>query len=294
MTHLLFGKTHIHACGVRLDSADLSVAAQEVARALGVPGDKVWAVYVGEDQIDFDVMVESVRLEGWSGAQSALIAALSAVEGITVREDAYVTGDGILGSVGWEGRGEPASTSGPTLAERVQAARRSRASIWSTGAELLAGRIKDQNAPYLESIARTASIKVTVEGVLADSPAAIVTGIERSLGLGAGWVITSGGIGRGPGDHTLAAVARLDPALAHVPAVTFQHGDHRYAVEIGVGVCEGCYVIALPGPHDEVRACGPVLRDTFGGAYPGKWEIAAALADAVGALFKARHDSSGR
>ena len=289
MTHLLFGKTHLHAYGVSLESANLGTVAAEVGRALGLPGDKVWTVYVGEDQVDFDVMADTVELDDWQGAESQVLEALRRVDGVRLANDARIAGEGILGSVGWEGDGAAAGDADIAVAKRIQEMRRTRASVWSTGGELLAGRIDDQNAPYLESVARAASLNVTVEGVLADASAAVVRGVEYSLGQGAGWILTSGGIGKGPGDFTHAALGYLDPSYAHVPAVTFEHNGIPCAVEVGVGICEGSYVVALPGPHDEVRACGAVLTDMFNGVYVNKWRMAAALADAVGALFVARH-----
>ncbi|MCL1838756.1 MAG: molybdopterin-binding protein [Propionibacteriaceae bacterium] len=290
--HFLFDKTHLRVTGVRLFAVDLLEAARQVSIALDLPVGAAWVVYAAADRIDFDLQAKSVQLDDWNEARRRVLAALSSVEGISLTADADVTGEGILGSLNWQGQPSNTLQSDLELAERIQNLRRRRVSIWSTGTELLTGRIKDLNAPYLEKIARDSDLDVKSEGVLADRVGAIISGIEQSLGSGAGWIITTGGVGQSLGDYTLEALRRLDPSLAHVPIATFQHEGKHCVVEIGVGNCEGAFLIALPGPHDEVRACEPLLRKAFEGGLADKWELARGLANAVSGLFATRQKNS--
>jgi len=92
-------------------------------------------------------------------------------------------------------------------------------------------------------------------------------------------------------DFSVEAIAALDPQAATPDLVRFRKGEGRHVkdgVRIGVGEYQGCLIVALPGPHDEVRLATPVLVEAYK-RNRSKAEMAQALADAIRAKFLANN-----
>ncbi|MBC7190069.1 competence/damage-inducible protein A, partial [Candidatus Aerophobetes bacterium] len=73
---------------------------------------------------------------------------------------------------------------------------------------------------------------------------------------------TTGGVGAEDKDQTIEGITLLDPDAAISYVVHYKKGEGRH-VKDGVRVCVGEYedalIIAIPGPHEEVRVVAEVL-----------------------------------
>lgn len=103
----------------------------------------------------------------------------------------------------------------------------SRAGVVVTGTEVLTGRVRDRNGPWLAEQLRIAGVDIAHVLVVGDRPADLRQALEFLAGTGVDLIVTSGGLGPTADDLTAEVVgdfqgrpSRLDPELeARIAAV---------------------------------------------------------------------------
>ncbi|MEX2558150.1 MAG: molybdopterin-binding protein [Actinomycetota bacterium] len=290
----LLDKTEVWIEGIRLDGADLPQIGAAVAGVLSLPPARVFVTDVRDSRVVLDVLVPRVRLEDVAGKQPEVLAAVAAIDGVSVLDGAAVHSWGVLGIIG-----APAEHV-PELLERAEelegGLRRyvaTRCAVVSTGGELVDGRVKDTNLEVAKEILGAAGFEVAAGGTVADDERLIAGRVARLVGDGYGLVITTGGVGAEDKDRTIEALQLLDPDLATAPIAHFRAGEGRHvkdSVRVAAARVGWARVVALPGPTHEVRLGLPVLVAALSHDAPSS-EIAEAIARAIRAgLRRGTHD----
>jgi len=73
---------------------------------------------------------------------------------------------------------------------------------------------------------------------------------------GYGLIITTGGVGAEDKDQMIEALLQLDPKASTPYIIRYEKGAGRHkkdGVKIGVAYLKPSYIVALPGPHEEVK-----------------------------------------
>lgn len=285
----LLEKTELRIEGIVTSGTNLGEVAAVVARILALPPDKVMVIDVRSSQIALDVLVQKMRAESFFGKAGELLEALRQVPGVTVASDAEVHSAGILGAIALsEADATVALEKSVEMGREIQGARCARVCVFPTGFELQEGRIVDTNTPYLVKIFEEAGFLATSGDALADSLEKLVEALGKASEQ-CGLVVTTGGVGAEDKDFSVEAIEKLDAAAATPYLVRFTRGEGRHVkdgIRIGVGMRDNCLLVALPGPHDEVRRVGPVLVRGFKAGWSREL-LAERLADAVRAKFHA-------
>ena len=139
------------------------------------------------------------------------------------------------------------------ISERI----RKRAIVFPSGFEVKRGMIQDTNSPYIRDRLMKEGYSVTIGEVLEDEMEGIVPVLRRALNEGYGLIITTGGVGAEDKDRMVEALLRLDPEASTPYIIHYEKGKGRHekdGVKIGVAYLHPSYLIALPGPHEEVIA----------------------------------------
>jgi nicotinamide-nucleotide amidase len=183
-----------------------------------------------------------------------------------------------------------------------------RAGIVVTGTELLSGRIRDRNGPWLAERLGELGFEVANVLVVGDRPADLEAALRFLADAGADLIVTSGGLGPTADDLTAEIVARyagrelvLDDEMEqkiadilaefarrmHFDAEALRDANRKQAmVPVGaatvdpagtapglvVPVDDGPTVIVMPGPPRELQAMWPQALETG----PGKAALARA------------------
>lgn len=253
----LLEKTELWITDLRLEGADLTRIARTVAESLGIELDKVLVVDVREDHITLDILKGVLRAEAFYGKERDILSRIAALPGVTLGPDSHVHSDGILGMIALD------ETDVPVVLERTATMRddiRSRiarrACVFPTGFEVKRGMIRDTNSPAIEEFLRAQGFKVERGEILDDDKDFIAGKLQRAVDSGFGLVLTTGGVGAESKDRTVEAVLALDPEAETPYIVHFTRGTGRHekdGVRIAVGQVGECFIVALPGPNDEVR-----------------------------------------
>jgi molybdopterin biosynthesis enzyme MoaB len=134
--------------------------------------------------------------------------------------------------------------------------------VFASGSEVRDGSIRDTNSPFLLDALRCAGFRADFGGILEDALAPAVAAIDDAIGRGYGLVVSTGGVGAEDKDFNTEAILRLDPQ-ARTPWILRFTPDmrrhHKQGVRIAVGRVGPTRLVALPGPHDEVRLAADVL-----------------------------------
>jgi len=260
----LLEKTELRIYGLDLYEVNLTTVAARVAKVLKFAAEQVLVVDVREDHICLDILAKTVDMQQLIGKQSILLDELRDIEGLKVRNEAYVDSAGILGLISCE-----PLQSGEIVA-RTEAIRNEiertvlrRARVYATGFEIKRGMIEDTNSPYLLALLELQGYKAEFGGVLEDDVHTITRALQDAAEEGFGLVVTTGGVGAEDKDFSVEAVTKLDPEAATPWIVRFKVGTGRHlkeGVRIGVGQCGLTTYLSLPGPHDEVEASAVALR----------------------------------
>lgn len=258
----LLEKTELRVESVVTLGANLTELAATVAGVLGLPPDKVMVIDVRPDHVALDILVPTVSAEKLFGRKRALLDALGRVPGVVLGADADVHSAGILGAIALdEADAILALERSRAMGEAIAAARHPRIQVLPTGFELIERRIEDTNTPYLVKMFAEAGFIAAAGRPVADRrddlSHALAAAAERC-----GLVVTTGGVGAEDKDFSVEAIEALDPKAATPYLIRFHKGEGRHlkdGVRIGVGVLDECLLVALPGPHDEVRLAAPVL-----------------------------------
>ena len=257
----LLQKTELRIDGISLDSANLTNIAAQVAECLGLPLDKVLVIDVRPGQLALDILLPTIRADQIFGKERQLLRMLAAIQGVTLDTDARVHSEGILGTICLDEEHVPeilARTQ--NMGTRLQI-RKGRVRIFPTGFELIERHIEDTNTPFLVKFFSQAGFIAEAGESLPDNKDALATALvvaseECSL------VITTGGVGAEDKDFSVEAIQSVDPLAATPYLVRFTKGEGRHVkdgIRIAIGEKNGCLLVALPGPHDEVRLVAPVL-----------------------------------
>ena len=277
----LLEKTTFWIEGVELASADLGRVAAAAAAALELPAQDVMVVDVRPGLVAFDVLRPTVKAEAVVAKEREVLRRVGEIEGVSVGDGAAVHSEGVLGLIGVD----PEEGARTVEASRVMAASvrehvARRVRLFASGSEVRDGKIRDTNSPFLAEALGAAGYRVDFGGVLEDDAPAVTAALEDAAGSGYGLVITTGGVGAEDKDHNVEAILRLDPR-AHTPWILRFERDmrrhHKDGVRIAVGRVGPTLLVALPGPHEEVRLAAEELLGALGRGAPDD-ELAEALA----------------
>jgi molybdenum cofactor synthesis domain-containing protein len=274
----LLEKTELRIYGLELQQVNLGQIAAKVAQVLGLEPSKVLVVDVRDNHICLDILAKTVDIRQVIGKQTALLKALGKIEGLVLKEGAYVDSSGIMGLIGCEELDtnaivERAEALGNEIERRVL----QRAIVYATGFEVQRAMIEDTNSPFLVALLAQQGYHAEFGGILEDDIGAIARQLWDAVDRGFGLVVTTGGVGAEDKDFSIEALTRLDPDAATPWIVKFQAGTGRHVkdgVRIGVGQYGLTTLISLPGPHDEVVAAAAALQQRCTGARVDKVALA--------------------
>ncbi len=290
----LFEKTEIWISPIHIADVDLGLIAEKFAEILHLKRKEVMVVDVREELITLDILKKSVKAEDIIGKKDALLKALAAIPGVSLTPETSLHSDGILGLIAVEDE-ETASEilAGMDRMRREISDRISkRAIVFPSGFEVKRGMIQDANSPYIKERLEKEGYIVTVGGVLEDDVECIVPALRRAMDGAYSLIITTGGVGAEDKDRMVESLLRLDPKAATPYIIRYEKGQGRHekdGVRIGVAYVQPTYLIALPGPHEEVKAGMEVIISGLKKGL-GKEELASALAkEYIGLLRRVHH-----
>jgi hypothetical protein len=280
----LLNKTTIWVQGVDLDGADLSLVSRRVAHVLTLQDHELAVVDVRPGTIAFDVMRATVKPEWITGKEAAITRILADTDGVSVRDDAIVHSEGILGAISL-----PASDA-PAVLERASRMRDEvaeklarRAVVFASGQELISGAVRDLNSGFIVEALKGAGYQAEAGGVLPDDVAAAAFMVSDALSRGYGLVVTTGGIGAEDKDHARGIIAMFDrdACAAKVLGFAVDHERHHHdGVYVVVGEAGIVRFVALPGPTVEARLACARMLDGLGLGYD-KVRLAEHIADGL-------------
>lgn len=253
----LLEKSELRIQDVTLKDVNLNDIAQTAADTLGLERQDVLVVDVRNDHIALDILKKTVDCEAIIGKEKELLERIAKIPGITMGREACIHTDGILGLIGVDADdAENVLEQTREMGERLTQAMGRRAIVFPTGFELEAGMIEDTNSPYIASKLNEAGYQTAIGAPIPDTQEAVFGTISRAVDEGYGLIITTGGVGAEDKDHTVEGILQLDPAAAVPWVVKFRQGTGRHVkmgVRIAVAELAGTWIVALPGPNDEVR-----------------------------------------
>ncbi|GFN22554.1 molybdopterin-binding protein [Thermanaeromonas sp. C210] len=261
----LLEKTTFWVQDVDLRGADLGQVAAAAAEALHLKVHEVMVVDVRPGLVAFDILRRRVQAEAVAGKEKEILKRLKEVPGVILGPEAGVHSEGVLGLIALEpGEAREILSASARLASEISQAVARRALIFASGSEVLAGKIRDTNSPYLIEALTGAGFQAEFGGILEDDVIAVANRLEGALERGYGLIVTTGGVGAEDKDCNIEAILRLDPQ-AHTPWILKFTPDnnrhHKEGVRIAVGRVGVARLVALPGPHEEVRlACQALLE----------------------------------
>ncbi len=252
----LLEKTELWISDLFLEGADLTRIAETVAEVLNGERDKVLVVDVRESHITLDILKGVLRAEDFFGKERKILGRLGLLPGVRCGPAPRVHSDGILGMIALdegEARGVLERTKDLGSEVRTRVARRAR--LFPTGFEVKRGMIRDTNTPAIEEFLRSRGFTTERGEILDDDKDLIAGRLRRAVDEGFGLVVTTGGVGAEAKDRTVEAVLAVDPEAETPYIVHFERGTGRHekdGVRIAVGRVGECFILALPGPNDEV------------------------------------------
>lgn len=290
----LFEKTEIWISPIHIAEVNLGLIAEMLAEVLHLNKKDLMVVDVREELITLDILKKSVKAEDIIGKKDALLKALAAIPGVSLTPETSFHSDGILGLIDIENQEMAGEILGGMARMRREISERirKRAIVFPSGFEILRGMIQDTNSPYIRSRLMKEGYSVTVGDILADEVESIIPVLRRALSEGYGLIITTGGVGAENKDRMVEALLRIDPEASTPYIIHYEKGKGRHekdGVKIGVAYLHPSYLIALPGPHEEVKAGIEVIAEGLNKGL-GKEELASALAkEYIGLLRRIHH-----
>jgi molybdenum cofactor synthesis domain-containing protein len=254
----LFEKTEIWIRPIQIRDVDLGVIAEKVAEVLHLKKSEVMVVDVREDLVTLDIMKKAVHAGDIIGKKEALFQALAAVPGVSLSPETTLHSDGVLGLIDIDDQTsardilERMEQMGQEISNRI----RKRAIVFPSGFEVQKGMIQDTNSPYIKTRLSQEEFQVTVGAILEDNLNHIVSALRRAVSEGYGLIITTGGVGAEDKDQMIEALLQLDPKASTPYIIRYEKGVGRHkkdGVKIGVAYLKPSYIVALPGPHEEVK-----------------------------------------
>ncbi len=260
----LLDKTEILLEGIFLEGVNLTALATQVADVLHLPADKLTVIDVRSGQVALDVLVPTLKAEQFFGREKMLLESIASLPGVCLAPHAYVHSRGILGAISLNAATLPELLENTTIMQQQLTIKNlnksARIVVFPTGFELIQGNIEDTNTPYLCKILCEAGFMAEPGAPLPDSREALICALA-AVAPECRAIVTTGGVGAEDKDVSVEAIEALDPQAATPYLVRFPLGGRhvKEGIRIGVGQYKGCTLIALPGPHDEVRLVAPLL-----------------------------------
>jgi molybdenum cofactor synthesis domain-containing protein len=289
----LLEKTEIWIRPLSIREVNLTTVAERVANVLNLDKSEVIVIDVRNDVIALDILKKTIDAEQILGKREALLRSLADIPGITLTPETSVHSEGILGLIDIEdkkvaknilkrmGRMER------DISEQI----RRRAIVFSSGFEVQKRLIQDTNSPYISERLKKDDYKVTIGKVLEDSREAIGSALTGAVNEGFGLIITTGGVGAEDKDQMIESLLELDPTASTPYIIHYEKGKGRHekdGVRVGVAYVKPSFIIALPGPHAEVKVGLEVIIDGLKREL-SKEELGLALSNKYIELLKRTH-----
>lgn len=279
----LMDKTELAIRRIALRDADLGRVAEAVAETLGLPRGEVLVTDVLGDQVVVDVLRRGVDPHALVGKKEELRRRLSGIPGVECSDETEFYSKGMLSWIALgAAQGEEILRRSEEMAREIRRRLERTALVFSTGAEVAGGQVKDTNAPLIRERLQAQGYTVKFGGALKDDEVLIAARLRQAADDGHGLVLTTGGVGAEDKDRTIEAVLRADPAAATPQVVRYQLGvgrhQHKDSVRIAVGRIGGTLVVSLPGPNDEVQVGLEALLEGLG-AGAGQAQLAERIAE---------------
>lgn len=259
----LLEKTELWVNNITLENTNLTKLAEVTARILGLESSKVLVVDVRPQHITLDILEKDIQEENILGKEKVLLEELSKLKGVNITDETYIHSNGILGMIclDVENPKEIINTI-ETMTNEMKEKIANRAIVFPTGFELKQNLIEDTNTPYLKNLLEKEGYKVTVGDIIEDDIDDMEYKLSDAISRAFGLIITTGGVGAEDKDKSVESILRVDPDASTPYIVKFKQGTGRHikdGVKIAVGQVGPTYIIALPGPNDEVRIASKVL-----------------------------------
>mgnify|MGYP000844599690 FL=1 len=259
----LLEKTELWINNITLDNANLTEIAETVAHILKLKKENVLVVDVRPNHITLDILEKDIPEENILGKEKDILIALSKLKGVNITDDTYIHSNGILGMVCFETENpKEMLKSVANMVDEMKEKISKRAIVFPTGFELKKNLIEDTNTPYLKGVLEEEGFKVTVGDIMDDDIESVEYILSEAVSKAYGLIITTGGIGAEDKDKTVEGILRIDPQAATPYIVKFKKGTGRHVkdgVRIAVGKVGPTYIVALPGPNDEVKIASEIL-----------------------------------
>lgn len=278
----LMNKTELTIRRITLRGADLARVAEAVAETLGLERADVLVTDVLGDQVVVDILRRGVDPHALFGKKGELQRRLAGLPGVECSEETEFSSKGMLSwiALGAE-EGEEILRRSEVMAEDIRRRLERTALVFSTGAEVVGGQVRDTNAPLIRERLEAEGYTVKLGGALKDDELIIAARLRQAADDGYGVVLTTGGVGAEDKDRTIEAVLLADDEAAtpHVVKYELGVGRHRHkdVVRIAVGRIGDTLVVSLPGPNDEVQLGISALVEGLA-AGEGKEALAARIA----------------
>ena len=262
----LLNKTELSIEGISLQDGNLNEIAEAIAETLEMERETILVTDVQEGRLTLDILKENVDGGKILGKKSKVLQNLSVISGVSISQDATISSRGMLGWIAFnEAENKEAGLalkSSKEIAEEMRRRISKRAIIFSTGSEVASGQIKDTNTPLIADKLTSKGYMISKGPTLKDDQLLISGHLRQAIDSGYGLIITTGGVGAEKKDQTIEAVLSIDPDAATPYITKYQRGVGRHykdGVRIGIGHVYGTFIVALPGPNDEVKSSLDIL-----------------------------------
>ena len=263
----LLKKTELRIEKISLQNANLTQIACSVADTLKIEPTSVLVTDVQGSTLTIDILKSNINAYDIVAKRDELFKKLATLPGIGITEETSICSEGMLGWVVLNKRkGRLALKRSERISKQILQRLSKRAIVFSTGIEVASGQVKDTNTSTIRDRLETEGYSVTTGPTLKDDELLIAANLRQAIDDGYSLVITSGGVGAEEKDRTVEAVLTLDPEAANPYICKYQRGTgrhHKDGVRIAIGKVSESYIIALPGPNDEVKLGIDVLIEGF-------------------------------
>ena len=271
MTWNLLEKTTFWVEGIELQDVDLRILSETVGRIFNMaPEKEIMVVDVRPGLVVFDVLKRDISPQQVIGKGKEILTAFKSIPGVKISYDAQIHSEGILGLIAAEkDESQDILERSRQMTNEIEEKMKKRIIIFASGNELIEGKIKDTNSPYLMQLFEENGFYVKYGGILPDDLEAMVSYLEDALNEGFGYIIITGGTGAEEKDYTARAIDAIAPHKSQSYIMKFTPGSNYAShyhhvgdgVKITVGVAGITKIIGLPGPHEEVRLISQNLLD---------------------------------
>lgn len=266
MELLLLEKTELWIRPILIKNINLNLVAEMVAKVLNLKKNEVLVVDVRDDQITLDIIKKSITIENIIGKKRVLLNTLKEIPGLSLLPETTIHTEGVLGLIDIEESNlakEVIDRIGQ-INQEIFSKIKKRAIVFPSGFEIKKGLIQDTNSPYIKDRLSKEGYEVIIGEILEDDKDQIVNTLLKALDNGYGLIIITGGVGAEDKDHTIEAILSLDPNASTPYIIRFEKGKGRHkkdGVRVGVSYIHPSFIIALPGPNNEVRIGIEIIID---------------------------------